>query len=61
MVNIDQNELQPAADEPTNLEPKEGSSEEKKQVEKAEGGGSKNKERSAKKSLPYIEGDPLLG
>ena len=28
---------------------------------KTEGGGSKNKERSATKSLTDIEGDPLLG
>jgi hypothetical protein len=35
MVDIDQNELQPAADEPTNLEPKKASSSETKQVDKA--------------------------
>ncbi|MDG2314505.1 MAG: DUF349 domain-containing protein [Flavobacteriaceae bacterium] len=35
MVDIDQNELQPAADEPTNLEPKKASYSETKQVNKA--------------------------
>ena len=60
MVNIDQNELQPAADEPTNLEPKEGSSEEKKQVEKSAQSGDETPPKTSPKDYSEKNFEELI-
>ena len=60
MVNIDQNELQPAADEPTNLEPKEGSSEDKKQVEKSAQSGDETPPKTSPKDYSEKNFEELI-